>query len=223
MSNALRSLISLAVLPLVFSNCVTVPTSRDSDSIAPPESPTPRAHVRASLPPPGWTSALAWAQALHDNRKQGPSSIEVDWLRLYCTVNGRDVLVVGETLSNATGTAGGGLYLREPWFGDNDSPEPLPSAIRLSGETFTLPLSTVPDRVWHWWGYRTVIPRGATKCWSAARVRPVGNALVQIGADWWKDPTIKWCGLDSCNYEAFNSDWFGALPNNDWIKITAGK
>jgi hypothetical protein len=144
-------------------------------------------------------------------------------MRFYCTVNGQDVLIAGDSESNETGTAGGGLYLREPWFGNNDYHEPLTAGIDLKAETFTLALSTAPDRVWHWWGSRVVIPQGATKCWSAARVHPVGNGLVQIGADWWKDQTTGWCGLDQCNYEAFASDWFGATPNSDWIEITAGK
>jgi hypothetical protein len=220
---SIMSILMVAALSLTLMNCGSGVTSGGGDSIAPPESPHPKAYIRASLPPAGFATGVIWAIALHDKRKEWPSSIEVDWVRFYCTVNGQDVMVAGETASNNTGTEDGGLYLRDPWFGNNDYHEPLPAGIDLKAMTFTFALSAATERVWHWWGSRAIIPQGATRCWASARVRPIGNAIVQIGADWWKDQAIGWCGMDQCNYEAFASDWFGATPNNDWIDITAGK
>lgn len=55
-----------------------------NSGIAPPESPVPVAFFDRGLPPEGWRSGTLWIIAVHDTRKEGDSSLEIDWARFYC-------------------------------------------------------------------------------------------------------------------------------------------
>lgn len=195
-----------------------------SDSIhlaiaeAPSESPKPEAFFNIGIPPAGWTSGQVWINAVHDTGKQGDSFIEIDWVRLYCVVGGVETLVAGEYTGNKTGIIpdGGGLYLRNPWFG-NDYYETL--SYLATGETVTYPLSSRADRVWHPIGKRAIVPSGATQCYASARVKPEGNALVQVGLDFWANQTAGYCGPELCNREGSGSNWYG--ESVDWIIISS--
>ncbi|MEW6584837.1 MAG: hypothetical protein AB1442_04395 [Nitrospirota bacterium] len=196
-----------------------------SDSIhlaiaaAPPESPEPVAFFNMGLPPVGWTSGQAWINAVDDAAKPGDSSVEIDWVRFYCIVGGFETIVSGEYTGNETGIIpdGGGLYLRNPWFGGDDYHEPL--SYLSTGETVTYPLSSGSDRVWHPIGKRETVPVGATRCYASARVKPDGEALVQVGLDFWVNETVGYCGPELCNKEASGSNWYG--ESVDWIIISS--
>jgi hypothetical protein len=193
--------------------------SDGSSSIAPPESPAPVAFYNMGLPPEGWTSGTLWVIAVHDTKKEGDSSLEIDWVRFYCMVNGRPVIVSGETSSNGTGTFWSGSWPRKPWCRGNENREDM--KIDFTENTALLPLNKRPDRVWHFGGKRVVIPNNASSCYSEARFKLTGNALVQLGADFWIDEKSDWCPDHQCNTAAFGSDWFKA--SDEWIIITAGK
>lgn len=186
---------------------------------APPESPHQEAFFNMGIPPVGWTSGQAWINAVHDTSKQGTSTIEIDWVRLYCIVGGIETLVAGEYTGNNTGIIpdGGGLYLRNPWFGNNNYHEPL--SYLSTGETVTYYLDSKPDRVWHAIGKRAIIPPGATRCYASARVKPNGNSLVQVGLDFWVNQTASYCGPELCNKKASGSNWYG--ESLDWIIISS--
>jgi hypothetical protein len=190
-----------------------------TSSIAPPEAVPQQAEFKLGLPPAGWTSGVAWVVAVHDTRTSGSSSLEVDWLNFYCVIAGRDIQVSGESATNGTGVSGGGLYTRNPWFGNNDAHTTI--NVDFSTDVAVLPLSTIQDKVWHFWGARVVIPSNTSRCYAAARVRPNVNGLVQLGVDFWKDQSVGWCGLDQCNTGGSASDWYGA--SSDWIVIYSGK
>ncbi len=190
-----------------------------NSSIAPPESPKPAAFYDKGLPPVGWTSGTLWVIAVHDTRKEGDSSLEIDWARFYCIVNGQPVLISRETSSNRTGIYWSGFWPRNPWCRGIDNREDM--KIDFTGDIALLPLDERPDRVWHFGGKRVVIPEDASGCYSEARFKLTGNALVQLGADFWIDNESDWCPDHKCNTAAFGSDWFGA--SDGWIIITAGK
>jgi hypothetical protein len=128
-------------------------------------------------------------------------------------------MLSGESTLNGTGVDGGALYTRYPWFGNDDAHTAM--NVDFSIDVATLPLSTVTDKVWHFWGKRVLIPATATRCYAAARVKPNGNALIQLGLDFWKDQYSGWCGLDQCNTEGSASNWYDA--SSDWITIYSGK
>ncbi len=193
--------------------------SGGSPGIAPPESPAPAAFYNRGLPPEGWTSGVLWVIAVHDTRKEGDSALKIDWARFYCMVDGKPVLLSGETSPNGTGIFWSGLWPRKPWCGENDYHEDM--EIDFTGDTALLPLKKRPDRVWHFGGKRVSIPTDASRCYSEARFKLTGNALVQLGADFWIDNESDWCPDHKCNTAAFGSDWFGA--SDEWKIITTGK
>ncbi len=137
-----------------------------SSSIAPPESPAPVAFYNMGLPPEGWTSGTLWVIAVHDTRKEEDSSLEIDWARFYCIVNGQPFLIYGETSSNGTGIFWSGFWPRKPWCRGNDYHEDM--EIDFTGDIALLPLNERPDRVWHFGGKRVVIPTDASRCYSEA-------------------------------------------------------
>jgi hypothetical protein len=190
-----------------------------SSSIAPPDSPLPEAFYSRGLPPEGWRSGTLWVIAVHDTRKEGDSALVIDWARFYCIVNGQPVLMSAETSSNGTGILWSGLWPRNPWCRGSDYQEGI--GIDFTGDLALLPLFKRPDKVWHFGGKRVVIPKDASRCYSEARFRLTGNALVQLGADFWIDDKSEWCPDHKCNTAAFGSDWFSA--SDGWRIITVGK
>ncbi len=189
------------------------------NNIAPPEAIPQHAEYKRGLPPAGWTAGVVWLVAVHDMRTTGTSGLEVDWVRFYCISAGQDILLSGESTTNRTGVEGGGHYTRYPWFGNNDAHTTM--NVNFLTDIAVLPLSSIQDKVWHFWGPRVLIPFYASRCYAAARVRPNGNAVVQLGLDFWKDQNVGWCGLDQCNTQGSASDWYGAAQ--DWIMIYSGK
>lgn len=190
-----------------------------NSGIAPPESPAPASFYERGLPPEGWRSGTLWLIAVHDTRKEGNSSLEIDWARFYCIVNGQPVLMSGDTSSNGTGVYWSGSWPRNPWCRGNEDRKDM--KIDFTGETAFLPLNERPDRVWHFGGKRVVIPEDASRCYSEARLRLTSNALVQLGADFWIDDKSEWCRDHQCNKAGFGSNWFGV--SNEWMVISAGK
>jgi len=185
----------------------------DSSSLAPPEAPIKHAIVNSVLPPPGWESGVVWTQSVYDRDYFGSSTTEIDWVRLICVVDGHEQVFESEII-------GGGLYLRDPWFG-GDIHEILDvEELRNYDGNVEYNVFEAQDRVWHMWGVRPLIPENATRCYGQVKVRIIGNALFQAGVDWWIDQTIDYCGYNQCNTEAMVSDWYGESVN--WIIIDIG-
>jgi hypothetical protein len=185
----------------------------------PEESDDSGAGILGRTPPAGWTAGLAWFNALHDGEDGGESYLEVDWVRLYATVNGRERLLAGDIGGNPTGIHWQGLWLRDPWFGNDDYHEPVSFPTRQG--VAHLPLSQHGDRIWHFGSRRATLPSGTTSMYARARVRGRGAAKVQLGMDFWRDLNTPWCGWNECNTEAAHGEWF--CPTEEWAVITAGE
>jgi hypothetical protein len=170
--------------------------------------------------PPPWHfhSVLLWGIAIADTRVPGYESarVEVASTQLSCRVNGKDVI-----LNDDAGQLRGGLYLRHPWFGSGNFHDTLPFAYDRAQHTVILHVGRRPDRVWHFWppSARPAIPPGKLEgCSVKARVRISPGALLQLGMDYWRDPTVPWAGSDGNNHEAGASHWY--LPSPDWQEAT---
>lgn len=145
-------------------------------------------HVVYSLPPQGWSSAVAWLHTIYDQRyAPAPSSVQVDWMRLYAVVNGgASVQLVGETAPHPSSVAWADTYARSPWFGQPYAP----AGIALGGDIVTAtPDADVArliilgtDRV-----PSGTIPAAATHLRLEARIRITGHAIAQAGIDFWVD------------------------------------
>jgi hypothetical protein len=173
-------------------------------------------YINPVPPPPGFKSALLWGIAIVDTSVPGHESAEVEIAstQLSCRVDGKDVI-----LNDDSGNVRGGLYRRKPWFG-TDQHEPMPLTHDVVNHAIVLPVGQHPDRVWHFWSEspRAALPAGNLEgCTVKARVKISQGALLQMGMDYWRTPTIGY-GLGGNNHEAGASNWY--FPSSQWQEAT---
>jgi hypothetical protein len=162
--------------------------------------------------PPDFSSAMLWGIAIADTRVPGheKATIEIARTQLTCRVNGEDVI-----LNDDRGTIRGGLYTRFPWFG-TDAHDLILLAYSRDRSSVVLRIGTRPDKIWHFWAAspRASLPTGHLEgCTVKARVRISHGALLQIGIDYWRNPTVGY-GSGGNNHEAGASDWY--FPSDRW-------
>lgn len=173
-------------------------------------------YVNPVPPPANFRSARLWGIAIADTRVPGHESakVEVAWTRLTCQVDGREVV-----LNDDRGQVRGGLYQRQPWFA-SDAHEPVPLAYDLRNHSVVLAVGRRSDRVWHFWSPspRALLPAGEVEgCTVQARVLISPGALLQVGMDYWRSPTIPY-GTGGNNHEAGASHWY--FPSAQWQGTT---
>lgn len=174
--------------------------------------------LRALSPPPGMTAVLFWGVAIHDTRQVGTSEVLIDWQRMVCRVGERDVEVDRNDFDRSVS---GGLCAKRPWCADMSGS--LPATIDAARGVAILRPASSPEQVFHWWGTyawpegRPAIPAGASRCWTEARVKVTGPALVQIGFDWYPGRTGAG-GASGGVVEGAVSNWISA--SGDWQKTS---
>jgi hypothetical protein len=166
--------------------------------------------------PANFNSARLWGIAIADTRVPGHASarVEVAWTRLSCRVDGREVV-----LNDDMGQARGGLYQRQPWFA-SDAHDPIPLAYDIRNHAVVLAVGQRSDRVWHFWSpsARATLPVGKRDgCTVRARVMISPGALLQVGMDYWRSPSIPY-GPGGNNHEAGASNWY--FPSTQWQEAT---
>lgn len=191
------------------------------DSRIPPEVPIREARYDYPTPPNGFLAAVGWMQCIHDDRLDGSSKVEVDWMRLHATLDDgiKVVLKSDDFFASTSPMTYYGLYQRIPWYA-GDKLENMPWTI--DNGCLVIEPSNRSDRIFHWWNTsRSLVPPGVRRVWFEARVRITGPALVQTGVDYWKDLTIGYGGTDINNTEAGVSDWYFASA--EWQIIRVGE
>ena len=188
-----------------------------TDSPIPDEVRYKSGYINPIPKPPDFTSATLWGIAIADTRVPGyeHAQVEIAHTQLSCRVDGKDVV-----LNDDRADVRGGLYRRHPWFG-SDYHDPLPLAYSKlvhskDDSAVILRLGQNPDRIWHFWSAssRASLPQGHLEgCTVTARVRISRGALLQMGMDYWRNPTIGY-GSGGNNHEAGASNWH--LPSKDW-------
>jgi hypothetical protein len=173
-------------------------------------------YVNPVAPPHDFKSALLWGIAIADTRVQGYESAEVEVAstQLTCRIDGKNVI-----LNDDIGDVRGGLYRRSPWFG-TDQHEPMPATHDIANHAVVLAVGQRPDRVWHFWSPspRAALPSGNLEgCTVKARVKISPGALLQMGMDYWRTPTIAY-GPGGNNHEAGASNWYFSSPQ--WQEAT---
>jgi hypothetical protein len=183
-----------------------------SDSRVPAEVLYKSAYVNPTPKPKDFTSAMLWGIAIADTRVPGyeNAQVEISRTRLTCRVDGKDV-----TLNDNEGDIRGGLYRRHPWFG-TDEHDPMPLSYSRDHTAAILRVGTNPDKVWHFWAAspRVHLPAGHLEgCTVKVRARISRGALLQVGFDYWRNPTV---GYESGgnSHEAGASDWY--FPSDRW-------
>lgn len=179
-----------------------------------------KGYINYLTPPNNFKSVVGWITAIHDRRHSQPSYIEVDYLRLYARVDGVDVLLNSNEYND--NQAEGGLFMRNPWFGNNNDIQ-IPYEFSNS-ENLLLRTSIMPDNVWHVWNKkwpRINVPTNVERCWFEVKCKITGSAFIQIGIDFWKNDTCDYDGPNINNIEAGVSDWY--YDQGDWHIITFAK
>lgn len=169
-------------------------------------------YVNPVPPPREFKSALLWGIAIADHGIPGheTATVEIAATQLSCRVNGEDIV-----LNRDNGEVRGGLYPRDPWFG-TDQHEPMPVSHDVANHATILAVGLRPDRVWHFWSAspRAALPSGKLEgCTVKARVKISAGALLQMGMDYWRTPTIAY-GAGGNNHEAGASNWY--FPSDQW-------
>jgi hypothetical protein len=177
--------------------------------VAPEGARRPVGYLQHSRPPAGYSTANAWLQIATLSQSGGPGIAEIDYMRLYARVGGRDVQLSADEY-NGTGGCGA-TAARHTW--GTEEREPLPAS--YSGMSMMVEPGQQPTRVFHPWICRyprEPIPPGADRVWMEVRARITGVVAVQGGIDYWRTPTA------GPNLEAGATDWY--LAQEGWQTIT---
>lgn len=171
----------------------------------------PKSFYQRPVPPKGWTALTPHGGAFLLGKK--PGTVEIASFSMWCDVQGKQQKVPGISLDKI----GAGLYLLNPWFGGNDYHESA-TFTRTSKGTLLFPVP--PNRVVHWWvGPRPKIPTGAKNCSVFALMRITGSAVASLGADWWRNQTAQWKGLNVNNQEIGVGNWYNAESKWQVVKM----
>ena len=183
-----------------------------TDSRIPAEVRFKSGYVNPVAKPADFTSAMLWGIAIADTRVPGfeTTQVEISETKLSCRVDGKEII-----LNSDHGNIRGGLYLRHPWF-STDAHDPIPLAYSDDPGEVILRVGQRPDRVWHFWAAspRAALPAGHLDgCTVKIRARISAGALLQVGMDYWRNPTVGY-GSGGNNREAGASNWY--FPSPDW-------
>ena len=179
-----------------------------NDSRIPDEVSYKAGYVNPHPKPPDFTSVLLWGIAIADTSipNYASATVEISRTQLSCRINGNDII-----LNDDTGKLRGGLYIRQPWFSGNLS-EPMPMSKHPTDHAVILSVGQRPDRVWHFWSAspRPALPPGKLEgCTAKAWVKISDGALLQMGMDYWRNPTVPYSAGN--NHEAGASNWYFPL------------
>lgn len=212
----MKKFIYLLLTPLLFSCTEDYPRN----SIIPNEVAHKKGYINYLTPPNNFRAVKGMITAIHDKTNSGSSYIEMDYIRIYARINGSDILLSSNEYDDDI--AEGGLFMRQPWFGTNDN-EPIPYEFS-NNDYLVLRTSSKPDNVWHVWNKkwpRAEVPSNTERCWLEIRCKITGSALIQIGIDYWREPTSEWAGYNVNNIESGVSDWY--FKSNEWAILNYAK
>jgi hypothetical protein len=161
-------------------------------------------YVNPNPVPAGFDSVQLWGIAMADTRAPGyvSATVEIARTQLSCQVDGHEIV-----LTDDAGKLRGGLYMRDPWFAGNRS-EPMPMSY-AANQAVALQVGQRTDRVWHFWSAspRPALPEGKLEgCTAKAWVKISSGALLQMGMDYWRNPTVFYAPGN--NHEAGASNWY---------------
>jgi hypothetical protein len=200
----------------IFLIFIPILSLAQSDPRIPDEVRYKSAYINPIPKPADFTSAMLRGIAIADTRIPGyeHAQVEIASTQLSCRVDGKDFI-----LNDDRAALRGGLYRRHPWFG-TDAHGPIPLAYTKDRSAVILRVGQNPDRVWHFWSAspRGALPKGHLEgCTVKAKVRISRGAFLQMGMDYWRNPTIGY-GPGGNNHEAGASDWY--FPSKNWQEAT---
>jgi hypothetical protein len=216
-SLGLRLALAFAILAVALNAAVTAETDSATNAAGlPAEVRVKSGYINRIGKPVDFTSAMLWGIAIADTRVPGfeKAQVEIAETQLSCRVDAKEII-----LNDDRGNIRGGLYRRHPWFG-TDAHGPIPLAYSDDHSTVILHVGERPDRIWHFWAAspRAALPPGRLDgCTVKIRARISAGALLQVGMDYWRNPTVGY-GSGGNNHEAGASKWY--FPSDQWQEAT---
>jgi hypothetical protein len=184
----------------------------------PTESPWPFGRLVTTAQPTAYPSPQPWGQTVLDTSIAGVGTIDLDYLKLVCKVDGIDQ-AIDEDQYSELGVEGvwGGEWDRAAWF-TNGAPQlstNISATPTAAGAQFSV---TRSDRIYHWWTRkwpRVTPPIGVSDCYTEMRFLASPGVIVQAGLDWYDSAT------GSRNTEAMVSRW--AAGSGGWQILRVGR
>lgn len=216
----MKNLVFILIIPFLLSCIKDTPNDNQQNSIIPDEVAHKEGYIKYLTPPNNFKAVTGWITAIHDKTSTEASYIEIDYIRLYARVNSSDVLLSANEYSDQV--AEGALFMRHPWFGNNDNTS-IPYEFS-NNDNLLLKTSSKPDNVWHVWNKqwpRAEVPSNIERCWLEVRCKITGSAFIQLGIDYWREPTSEYAGYNVNNTESGVSDWY--FKSNEWAILNYAK
>lgn len=169
----------------------------------PPDALTKQSYLAFWRAPYGFKGATPWLQVVHDKRSTAPSTVEIDFIRLWARINSVTRVVAANEYDD--GKFGGQLCARSPW-GTPPSCHGMPGTV--ANGVLTIQPSTDTSGLWHPYLESYPDPRAdisrADSVWTEVRLRITGAAMAQVGLDYWRDLGYP---PDNRNAETGINDW----------------
>jgi hypothetical protein len=176
--------------------------------------------IRQKTAPEGFGAAVGWINAATVSpcvTKQTAAKIEIRSIRLIQRENGTgtETVVKEVTFDGKDASAfERALFPRVPsWFGATEGSR-YRNIDRMQNGVFAIDLAKASRRVYHGWTAprAPALPDAAYFLEVTAKI--TGEARLQLGMDYWRDPDAPYNGYDDhCNgtnnCEAWISDWYG--------------
>jgi hypothetical protein len=172
-------------------------------------------------PPAGYNAVIAWANATIGENGPTIGTVTVQFLEIHEKYAGNDNVISSSItcpLCDSEDHIWGYTLLKtswqnpSAWSGSNDG-----NAFAISPEGYVIaPVGNKPLYVYHFWN--TIWPRPVTmpgaQYYVKAQVKVEGNAMLQIGLDYWMSPN------GGTNVQAATSNWTCAASG--WQTVQAG-
>ncbi|MBI5633818.1 MAG: hypothetical protein HZA15_10105 [Nitrospirae bacterium] len=200
-----------------------VPAPNSCDSKIPPEQwPNDRyADVSFAMPPEGYGSIIAWAVVTIGATGESAGKVTVKGLNLWEVADGKTSLIASSItcpLCDSNNIVWGFTLEKSLWRVPSAWSKPSEgSEFSISPEGYVVvPAGNHPTRLYHFWNtlWPRPVARQGARYYVTADALIEGNAIMQIGADYWQSPS------GGSLVEAMNSDWY--CSTSAWQTLSIG-
>jgi len=173
-----------------------------------------------ALPPSDWTHMLVWWDIIYDDRFGNFDTIleTANYEVHFFDAAGNNEQVVIPTFDTYVK-----LYNLSQCFAGTDDGVRVDNVFSNSGGKISMSiLNAWKDYIPHYWTFRFQMARtGNFKWYVTVKMRSLSQPIwVMTGADFWRNNTSEWAGVDVNNTEAGRSDWIKI--GSEWTTVKFG-
>lgn len=186
------------------------------DDRIPSEMPHHHAYRNLDYPSNEDISITGWVIAVTDNNSMNTCQIIIDYTQLFGKINGTWTLLAENNYTFYNPSDDGGLFLRYPFFANNNEVDPMPGT--TNGDNLTITPSDEIKKVWHWW-----TPRFYSDNWSQyeaykieCKLQVTGQGIIQSGIDFrTSNGNIHELGCSELYFEEYNNTQIATFNTED--------